>query len=101
VSYAFHPAAEIEHLDNVTYYESLQAGLGASYLAQFEAAMDTACANPHRLPVEQAPTVRRIRLKGFPFTIFYREAAGTIQVLAVAHYRRRPQYWFGRFQKNT
>lgn len=101
MSYAFHPAAEIEHLDNITYYESLQAGLGASYLAQFEAAMDTVCVNPHRLAVEHAPQVRRIRLKGFPFTILYREATGAIQVLAVAHYRRRPQYWFGRIEKNT
>jgi toxin ParE1/3/4 len=99
VTYEFHPAAEIEHLDNVTFYESLRAGLGTSYLAQFEAAMEIVCANPHRFPVEQLTEIRRIRLKGFPFTILFRQSGSMVQVLAVAHYRRRPQYWFGRFPK--
>lgn len=34
--YAFHAAARVEHLDHVAFYESRQAGLGASYLADFE-----------------------------------------------------------------
>jgi hypothetical protein len=31
VNYSFHPAAEEEHLETVAYYESQQAGLGATY----------------------------------------------------------------------
>lgn len=34
--YRFHPAAAGEHLDNVAFYESRQAGLGGDYLAEFE-----------------------------------------------------------------
>ncbi len=30
MSYCFHPAAEIEHLETVAYYESKKPGLGAS-----------------------------------------------------------------------
>ncbi len=32
----------------------------------------------------------------FPFTILYQETFTSIQVLAVAHQRRRPNYWAGR-----
>jgi hypothetical protein len=32
-------------------------------------------------------------LRRFPFTIVYREAAQGIEVIAVAHAKRRPAYW--------
>ncbi|MFZ0979220.1 MAG: type II toxin-antitoxin system RelE/ParE family toxin [Candidatus Acidiferrales bacterium] len=36
---------------------------------------------------------RKVKLPCFPFLIIYRESNGTIQILAVAHGRRRPGYW--------
>ena len=96
MSYTFHPAAEAEHLESVAYYESKQAGLGASYLAEFERTMSDACEAPHRYPIEKQPDVRRIRMNRFPFAVLFRESSGTVQVLAAAHNRRRPQYWLGR-----
>ena len=96
MSYFFHPAAEAEHLESVAYFESKRPGLGASYLAEFERIIGTACEAPSRFPIEKRPDVRRIRMKQFPFTILFREAPGSVQVLAVAHNRRRPQYWLGR-----
>ena len=39
MSYVFHAAARMEHLDHVAYFESRQPGLGADYLAEFEAAV--------------------------------------------------------------
>lgn len=97
MSYSFHPAAEAEHLESVAYYESKQAGLGASYLAEFERTMSAVCAAPHRYPIEKQLDVRRVRMKRFPFAVLFRESAGSVQVLAIAHSRRRPQYWLGRF----
>ena len=35
-------------------------------------------------------------MQRFPFNVLYREAGNTVQVLAVAHHRRRPGYWLGR-----
>lgn len=32
MSYVFHPAAEAEYLESIAYFESKQAGLGASFL---------------------------------------------------------------------
>ena len=96
MSYQFHPEAEIEHLETVVYYETRQAGLGASYLAEFESALERICQAPNRYPIERKPDIRRMRLRRFPFTILYRESRGTVQVLAVAHRRRRPLYWLSR-----
>ena len=96
MSYQFHPEAEAEHLETITYYETQQPGLGASYLAEFEAALERVCDGPSRYPIERRPDIRRIRLPRFPFTVLFREARGTVQVLAVAHYRRRPFYWLSR-----
>ena len=53
MSYFFHPIAETEHLESVAFYETRRAGLGASYLAEFEKIMAVVCENPQRHPVEQ------------------------------------------------
>lgn len=96
MSYSFHPAAEAEHLETVAYYESKRPGIGALYLAEFEQVMSAVCISPLRYPVAREPDVRRIRMKKFPFTVLFRDSTHSVQVLAVAHNRRRPQYWLGR-----
>jgi len=96
VSYVFHPAAEAEHLDSVAFYESRLPGLGAAYLIEFENVMRRVCDGPNRFPIEREPDIRRIRMNRFPFTVLYRLKGGIVEVLAVAHHSRRPQYWLGR-----
>jgi hypothetical protein len=73
VSYFFNPAARVEHLEHVAYYESRQSGLGARYLAAFDAAMVKVCEAPHRYKVEFPPDIRRYRVPGFPYNILYRQ----------------------------
>ena len=97
MSYQFHPDSEAEHLETVAYYETRQPGLGASYLADFESVLERACEAPNRYSIERKPDIRRIGLRRFPFTVLFREFEGTVQVLAVAHHRRRPSYWLSRF----
>lgn len=96
MTYRFHPEAEAEHLEAVAYYEDRQPGIGAGYLAEFERVMERVCQAPVRNPIVRAPDIRRARLARFPFTILYREREGAVEVLAVAHHRRRPAYWLGR-----
>ena len=96
MSYLFHPNAEKEHLESVAFYETKQAGLGSSYLSEFEGVMAVVCAHPHRYPIEELPDIRRVHLKQFPYNILFRESGNTVQVLAVAHKRRHPKYWQNR-----
>jgi hypothetical protein len=40
------------------------------------------------------PTVRRAQLRRFPFLLLFRVLGReVIEILAVAHMRRRPNYW--------
>jgi hypothetical protein len=54
----FHPTAEAEHLAEVAFYESRRAGLGARYLASFNATMERVCSDPKRFPIECEPDLR-------------------------------------------
>jgi toxin ParE1/3/4 len=94
--YSFHPAAEAEHLEQVAWYEGRQTALGVRYHEHFVRSMRRVCEAPGRYPIERSPDIRRMRLALFPLTVVFRERDGVIEVLAVAHYRRRPQYWLGR-----
>jgi toxin ParE1/3/4 len=95
VNYFFSEAAGAEHLGHVAWYRDRNARLGARYLAAFDAAIGKACEHPDRFPIEAAPAIRRVRVPGFPINILYRIVGAEIEVLAVAHHRRRPGYWSG------
>ena len=92
----FHPEAEAEHLETVAYYETRRPGLGAHYLAAFEQTLKAVGADPHRFRIVQEPDIRRAPLVRFPLSIVYRETSGRIEILAVAHHKRRPAYWIAR-----
>lgn len=96
MSYFFSEAARVEHLEHVAYYEERRPGLGARYLAAFEAAMVKVCENPESYRVELPPGIRRYRVLGFPYNILYRQSGTDVEVLVVAPHRRRPGYWLGR-----
>ncbi|MEW6169723.1 MAG: type II toxin-antitoxin system RelE/ParE family toxin [Pseudomonadota bacterium] len=100
MNYVLHPAAALEHEQQVAYYQERQAGLGARYHSAFKAAVALACATPRRFKIIREPEIRKIRLQGFPYNLIYREAGEVIQILAVAHHRRRPEYWAGRVTYN-
>lgn len=96
MSYVLHPEAALEHQQQVLYYQEQQRGLGVRYHAAFKVDLASACAAPHRFKVVRQPAIRKVGLQGFPFSVIYREVGDAVQVLAVAHHRRRPEYWAGR-----
>ena len=67
------PARE-EFLANVAYYDQVQPGQGA----RFAAAVEEATARALAFPLSgspAAPTIRRVIIKNFPFSIVYRPEA--------------------------
>ena len=69
MSYALHPDAQAEYLETVAFYETQRAGLGATFIAEFEHVLARACDSPNRYPIERRPDIRAIRLRRFPFKI--------------------------------
>ena len=76
----------------VAYYEERRIGLGRRYHSATMHAIGSAVKAPRRYKLVRSPDLRHVRLRGFPFTIIYREAKSIVQVLAVAHHRRHPNY---------
>jgi len=88
------PARE-EFLAEVAYYNQVQPGQGA----RFTAAVEEGTARALAFPLAGSPShqgIRRVVLKKFPFSIFYRLETEGILVLAVAHHSRLPGYWRSR-----
>jgi hypothetical protein len=96
MNYSFHPAAEAEFLESVGYYESKVPGLGGAFIEEFETLASLLGAAPKAWQIELPPDIRRAPLRRFPLSIVYREKPDGFQVLALAHDRRRPQYWLDR-----
>jgi len=87
----FHPQARDELRHAVKYYDEEARGLGRQLVNEIRRVV-TRIAD---LPKSGSPmgSRRRVVLRRFPFTLVYREQADTLQVLALAHHRRRPGYW--------
>lgn len=87
--------ARDEFLHEVAYYEAKREGTGR----RFRLAVTAAFQLIQRFPGAGAPGpagTRKTKVKGFPFTIVYREAAGEIVVFAIAPDRQQPGYWLPR-----
>ena len=96
MNYRFHRAALAEHLDEIAFYESRLPGLGADYLSDFETVMSRICTSPDFYPWIEESGLRKAGLRRFPFHVIYRVDPTQILIVAIAHQRRRPAYWFGR-----
>lgn len=84
----------IEELDGaISYYEDQKVGLGLDFLAEVEQALDKIQQNPNLGAVYKATGLRRYVIQRFPFLIFYAELEEFIWVVAIAHGKRRPDYW--------
>lgn len=83
--------ARQEFLAEVAYYNEAQSGLGVRFTKDVEEATARALV----FPLSGTPSVsdtRRVLLKGFPFSLFYRQENEGIVIFAIAHNSRKPRY---------
>ena len=88
----FHEEAALEYDAAVEWYLERSSMAASKFVDAVSRAMDMIVEAPHRWPAGSRGT-RRFLLQRFPFAIVYRELPAAIQVLAIAHARRRPGYW--------
>jgi plasmid stabilization system protein ParE len=92
VIHEFHPAARDEFGATVDYYEDALPSLGTQFRDAVKATLDRIDTFPH----SGHPTrdgFRRASVSGFPYDLVYRIRADVLELLAIAHHRRRPGYW--------
>ena len=84
----------IKELDSaIAYYEDQKVGLGLDFLAEVEQALGKIRQNPNLGAVYKATELSRYVIQRFPFLVFYAELEEFIWVVAIAHGKRRPDYW--------
>lgn len=84
----------IAELDGaISYYDDQNVGLGLDFLAEVEHAINNIQQNPKLGAVYDVPGLRRYVMQRFPFLIFYAELEAVIWIVAIAHGKRRPNYW--------
>jgi plasmid stabilization system protein ParE len=67
------------------------------FLDDVQQRIDTLCEYP-KSGTQIAPSLRRMLLHRFPFSIIYSEEPDAIVIVSIAHHRRRPGYWQSRFE---
>ena len=91
-SVRLHPGAQRDIEDGLAFYSARSLIAAERFLDDVEAALDLIAEAPERWPLFRAGT-RRYVMSAFPYSILYRVTPGEIQVLAVAHAKRRPMCW--------
>jgi toxin ParE1/3/4 len=96
--YRFHPEARAEANAASEYYwiKSPQAAL--NFDEELEAAYRALQKYSH-LYEQYLHGTRRILLDHYPYSVVFRERLHDIQIIAVAHAKRRPGYWAKRLKQ--
>ena len=87
-----HPRAEAEARAAYRWYAERNELVAEAFYLELDAAISRIAEAPHRWPRAIGP-FRRFVLGRFPFSVIYLECPDCIDVVAVAHHRRRPAYW--------
>src|SRR5574340_1244080 len=91
----FRPAARAEFDGAALWYEDRRPGLGARFVSEIDHTVNLASKYPDRYPIKHKET-RCVRVRRFPYSIYYRIESDHIVILAVFHARRDPMIWQSR-----
>jgi plasmid stabilization system protein ParE len=94
----FRRAARQDYAAAVAWYESKRAGLGAEFAIEIRRRL-VAAPKVLKSGVIVEGNVRRMKIRRFPFHIFYRIRGGQLVVIAIFHARRNPIIWRARIQQ--
>ncbi len=94
----FHPAARQELDEAVSYYDSVQPGLGLAFLEEAYATIQRILDYPKAWST-LSPNTRRCLTNRFPYGIIYQVRDDSVLVIAVTHLNRKPGYWQERSNK--
>jgi plasmid stabilization system protein ParE len=95
MNFRFLPAAETELLDAISYYSDISAELGIRFEHAISEAVRMAAAYPER-GAPRSKSTRRWLVKTFPYRVIYRTSETEILIVAIAHQRKRPEFWADR-----
>ena len=91
----FHPAAGEEAEKAYEWYAARNPAAADGFLEEFRRAVEAVAQNPNTWP-RPGRRARRYVFPRFPSSLVYILRSGDVEVIAVAHAKRRPGYWRSR-----
>ena len=91
----FHESAVDEAVAAQRWYAERNPAAGRAFTVELLLAVDRVLEAPERWP-KMTPKVRRYVFPRFPFSLVYRVRDNAVEILAVAHHKRKPGYWKSR-----
>jgi toxin ParE1/3/4 len=88
----FHPSAMEEAEAAKVWYAKRSLMASRSFVSELIHAVNQVEESPEMWPLYEAGTRRYVFLR-FPFSLIYRTFEKKIQIIAVAHSKRKPGYW--------
>ena len=92
MTFSFHPEAETEFNEAIDYYEGKNRGLGYDFAVEVYATIQRIIAFPKAWPTLKGE-IRRALVRRFPYGVLYATIENEIQVVAVMHLHRKPDFW--------
>jgi hypothetical protein len=93
----FHPAADAEFVEAVTYYTAIDPLLGQRFYFEMKRLLEEIGAHPKMFRQFDAPA-RRHFSPSFPYGIIYLEQPDRLWIVAVMQLKRTPGYWKPRME---
>lgn len=87
--------AESDLIDAADWYRSIAPGLGLRFLNQVSDSIARIEFMPEMFAKVRGD-LRRVRVRRFPYGVFYRVFNDRIEIIAVMHNRRNPTVWQSR-----
>ena len=91
----FHPLAADEAQAAERWYRERNEIASARFQRELDGALNLISERPSTGSPYLGNT-RRLLLRRFPFSVVYRVRGDNVQIVAIAHARRRPGYWRAR-----
>jgi toxin ParE1/3/4 len=91
----FHPGARRDENEAADWYAEHSLEAAIRLLELLDHSYTRIISNPGQFPLYLRGT-RRLILQNFPYSIVFRELQSAVDIIAVAHAKRRPGYWKNR-----
>jgi toxin ParE1/3/4 len=88
----FQTEALLDYESAVDWYFARSSTAASRFVDDIHVAIERISQHPHRWPSGPENT-RKLVLRHFPFAVIYRELKEMILIVAIAHGKRRSNYW--------
>ena len=88
----FHPEALLEANESAKFYEEKQEGLGKRFVEALTDAITRIRRRPELFGRVDA-NIRKCRILRFPYGVICRDKKKSVEIIAVMHLKRKPDYW--------